>query len=134
MFTAVGSLPGVDWRSKRLCKVAGDCELYMSRAVKGPERRKITVPGALPSLRSMVKGELFQVWACGVVICAFLACLQSAGSAGDPSDLALDVGSGFWDRTLAGAEPTSRPSKGFPSDCIVWEAVCNAFATGVVSG
>jgi hypothetical protein len=41
-------------------KATGDRVLNMSRAVKGPERRKTTAPGALPSLRSMAKVELFQ--------------------------------------------------------------------------
>jgi hypothetical protein len=35
--------------------------LYASRKVKGPRKLRITVPGALPGLRSMLKGPLFQV-------------------------------------------------------------------------
>jgi len=47
--------------SKRLLSAAGVSDAYMSRAVKGPENRKISDPGSWPGERSMWKVEPFQI-------------------------------------------------------------------------
>jgi len=49
--------------SKMLRRASGDKQVYISRAVNGPDNRKMIVPGALPWLHSMVNLVLFQIWA-----------------------------------------------------------------------
>ncbi len=63
MFRDGGAPLAVDSNSNRLRRLMGAKALNMSRAVKGPEKRKITVPVALPAPRSMVKVEPFQTLA-----------------------------------------------------------------------
>jgi hypothetical protein len=59
----------------------------MSRAVKGPQKRKMTVPGVLPCWRSMLKGWLCQFCAWGVDITHFLS--RGGGCAADRMNLVL---------------------------------------------
>ena len=47
--------PAFAWDSNSFCRSTGAKEPCLSRAVKGPRKQKITVPGALPCLRSIVK-------------------------------------------------------------------------------
>jgi hypothetical protein len=61
MFLTGGSSPSAGSSSRIFFSVMVGKLLYASRVVNGPRKQRITVPGALPGLRSMLKGPLFQV-------------------------------------------------------------------------
>jgi hypothetical protein len=61
MFMTGGSSPGAGSSSSTCFSDMVGKLLYASRMVNGPRKARMTVPGALPGLRSMLKGPLFQV-------------------------------------------------------------------------
>ena len=56
-FVISGASPGVKSPSNKLRTAMGVRDPNTSRAVKGPVKRKITVPGDLPCRRSILKAE-----------------------------------------------------------------------------
>src|SRR5580698_4385939 len=59
MLFTVGASPGTGSTAIILCSASGSLVPYASRNVNDPRKAMITVPGALPGLRSTLKGPPF---------------------------------------------------------------------------